>query len=175
MATIFFPFCWIPSFLFYKGRGREDGVGRWGLTGTLIDISLFYLLNEFFLSLELKRHAETILYFDHLHDNKHKQIIRPDLLSQQIHCSNGAFSFPNETSPEEFVSRTIRAIASCVPIVHHFTRNMHVHICEQKISCSFSSARQKNCHRQVNGFDVPLFLSLLCNRAKSLKKIFSIQ
>ena len=143
MATIFFPFCWIPSFLFHKGRGREDGVGRCGLTGTLIDMSLFYLLNEFFLSLELKRHAETILYFDHLHDNKHKQIIRPDLLSQQIHCSNGAFSFPNETSPEEFVSRTIRAIASCVPIVHHFTRNMHVHICEQKISCSFSSARQK--------------------------------
>ena len=114
MATIFFPFCWIPSFLFYKGRGREDGVGRWGLTGTLIDMSLFYLLNEFFLSLELKRHAETILYFDHLHDNKYKQIIRPDLLSQQIHCSNGAFSFPNETSPEEFVSRTIRAIALCV-------------------------------------------------------------
>ena len=121
MATIFFPFCWIPSLLFYKGRGREDGVGRWGLTGTLIDMSLFYLLNEFFLSLELKRHAETILYFDHLHDNKYKQIIRPDLFSQQIHCSNGAFSFPNETSPEEFVSRTIRALhyASLLCIILH--------------------------------------------------------
>ena len=134
MATIFFPFAGSPHFYFTKAGGG---------------MSLFYLLNEFFLSLELKRHAETILYFDHLHDDKHKQIIRPDLLSQQIHCSNGAFSFPNETSPEEFVSRTIRAIALCVPIVHHFTRNMHVHICEQKISCSFSSARQKNCHRQA--------------------------
>ena len=93
MATIFFPFCWIPSLLFYKGRGREDGVGRWGLTGTLIDMSLFYLLNEFFLSLELKRHAETILYFDHLHDNKYKQIIRPDLLGWEVGVNGHAYRY----------------------------------------------------------------------------------
>ena len=31
--------------------------------------------------------------------------------------------------------------------VHHFTRNMHANIREQKISCSFYSARMKICHR----------------------------
>ena len=54
-------------------------------------------------------------------------IIRPDFLSQQIHCNNGPFSFPNETSLEEFVSRAVRAIELCIPTVHHFTRNMHLH------------------------------------------------
>ena len=91
------------------------------------------------------------------------------------HCSNGAISFPNETSPEEFVSRPIRAIALCVPTVHHFTRNMHAQLCERKISCSFFSARKKNCHHYVNGFgDLP-FIYRVCSRARSLKKLFSIQ
>ena len=40
-----------------------------------------------------------------------KKIIIPDFLRQQIHCSNGAFSFLNETSHEEFVSRPARANA----------------------------------------------------------------
>ena len=47
------------------------------------------------------------------------------------------FSFPHETSPEEFVSRPIRAIALCVPTVHHFIRNMQAQIRERKISCPF--------------------------------------
>ena len=55
------PFCWIHEFLFYKGKGKEDGVGDWGLTGTPINMSSCYLRNEFFLSLELRRHSETTL------------------------------------------------------------------------------------------------------------------
>ena len=53
------PFCWIHAFLFYKGRGKEDGVGGggWGLTGTPIDMSSFYLF-----SLESRRHSETTLH-----------------------------------------------------------------------------------------------------------------
>ena len=51
-----------PAFLFHKGRGREDGVGEWGLTVTPIDMSSFYLRNQFFLSLELSRHSETNLH-----------------------------------------------------------------------------------------------------------------
>ena len=37
------------------------GVGG-GLTGTPIDMSSFYLLNEFFFSSELRRHSETTLH-----------------------------------------------------------------------------------------------------------------
>ena len=40
-----------------------------------------------------------------------KKVIRPDFLSQKIHCSNGAFTFPSETSHEESFSRPLRAIA----------------------------------------------------------------
>ena len=106
--------------------------------------------------------------------NVKKIIIRPDFLSQQIYCSNGAFSFLNETSPEELVSRPLPANALCIPTVHHFIRYMHVHICEQKISFFFFSARKKNCHRHVNRFgDVP-FISLLCNRAKAWKRYFAL-
>ena len=54
--------------------------------------------------------------------------IRPDFLNQQTHSSNGAFSFLNETSPEEFVSRPVRANALCILTVHHCIRYMHVHI-----------------------------------------------
>ena len=67
-------FCWIRVFLLYKGRGKEDGVGGWGLTGTPIDMSSSYLRNEFFFSLELRRHTDTTLHFGHLHGNKCKQI-----------------------------------------------------------------------------------------------------
>ena len=49
-------------------------------------------------------------------------------LSQQIYCRNGAFSFSNKTSPDEFVSRQIRAIALCNATVHHLTqKNPHPH------------------------------------------------
>ena len=58
-----------------------------------------------------------------------------------IYCSNGTFSFRNETSPNEFVSRPIRAIALCIPTVHHFTRKMHTHIRELKISCAYFFSR----------------------------------
>ena len=56
------PFCWIHTFLFYKIREKEDGVGGWGLTGTPIDMSSFYLLNEFFFSSELRRPPGTTLH-----------------------------------------------------------------------------------------------------------------
>ena len=101
---------------------------------TPIDMSSFYLPNDFFFSSELRRHSGT----NHLHDYKCKNNqTRTYYLSQQIHCSNGAFSFPNETSPGEFVSRPIRAIALCIPTVHHLSRKMHAYIREEKISCSF--------------------------------------
>ena len=57
------PFCWIRAFLFYKGKEQEDGVKGWGLTNTPMDMSLFYLRNQFLLSLELRRHSETNLYY----------------------------------------------------------------------------------------------------------------
>ena len=66
-----------------------------------------------------------------------KKKIRPDFWTQQIHCSNRTFSFPCETSHEEFVSRPLRVIALCIPTVYHFTRKMHAHLRERKISCSF--------------------------------------
>ena len=88
-----------------------------------------------------------------------KKIIRPDFLSLKIYCSNEALSFPNDTSPDEFVSRPIRATALCIPTVHHFTRKIHAHIREQKIPWSYFSASEKNYHRQVNGFgDYHLYL-----------------
>ena len=37
------------------------GLGGWGLTGTSIDMFSFYLGNQFFFSLELRRHSETTL------------------------------------------------------------------------------------------------------------------
>ena len=39
----------------------------------------------------------------------------------------------------------------------------------------FFPANRKNCHRHVNGFGDLLFISLLCDRAKSSKILFSIQ
>ena len=42
---------------------RAGGWGwGWGLTDTHIDMSSFYLRNEFFFSLELRRHSETTLH-----------------------------------------------------------------------------------------------------------------
>ena len=39
------------------------GLGGGGLTGTPIDMSPFYLLNEFFFSSELRRHSEKTLHY----------------------------------------------------------------------------------------------------------------
>ena len=39
------------------------GFGGGGLTGTPIDMSSFYLLNECFFSSELRRHSETTLHY----------------------------------------------------------------------------------------------------------------
>ena len=97
-----------------------------------------------------------------------KEIIRPEVLSQQSHCNSGAYSFPNETSPEEFVLRTVRAIALRIPTVHHCTPNMHVHIRERMISCFFFFLQEKkNRYRHVNGFGDISFISPVCHRAKS--------
>ena len=94
-----------------------------------------------------------------------KQIIIPDFLSQQIHCSNGAFSFLNETSHEEFVSRPVRCIILYdICTFTYANRRFHV---------LFSLAKKKTCHRHVNGFGDILFISLLCNRARSFKKYFA--
>ena len=96
-------------------------------------------------------------------------------MSQQIYCRNGAFSFSNKTPPDEFVSRQIRAIALCNATVHHLTqKNPHSHTRTEDF-LFFFPANKKNCHRHVNGFsDIP-FISLLRDRAKSFKNIFSIQ
>ena len=83
-------------------------------------MSSFYLF-----SLELRRHSETTFHYG---VSPLTDAVRPDFFSRQIYCSNGPFSFPHETSPYEFVSRTIRAIALCIPTVHHFTRKMHGHL-----------------------------------------------
>ena len=102
--------------------------------------------------------------------------IRPDFSNQQIHSRNGAISFSHKTSPEEFGFEATSCHCIMHPTVHHFTRNMHAHIRKRKISCSFFFfTRNKNCHRHVDRFgDVP-FISLVCNRPRSLKKIFSLQ
>ena len=118
----------------------------------------FYLRNEFFFSLELRRHTETTFHFGHLHDNKCKEIIRPEVWRQQIHCNRGAYFFPDETFPEEFVSRTARVIALRIPTVYHFTRKMHAHIREQMISCSFFLPGKKDSYR---GFGDIIYISCL--------------
>ena len=43
------------------GWGKKGGAGGWGSAGTPIDISSFYLQNEFLLSFELTRPLETTL------------------------------------------------------------------------------------------------------------------
>ena len=56
-------FCWIHAFLFYKGKGKKDGVGGGGgSTGKLIDMSLSHRRDEVFFSLGLKCHSEVILH-----------------------------------------------------------------------------------------------------------------
>ena len=53
-------------FLFHKIREKEDevGGGSWGLgvNKTPIDMSSFYLPDEFFFSSELRRHSEMTLH-----------------------------------------------------------------------------------------------------------------
>ena len=78
------------------------GLRGWGLTGTLIDMSSFYLF-----SLELRRHSETTFHYG---VSPLTDAVRPDFFSRQIYCSNGPFSFPHETSAYEFVTRTIRVM-----------------------------------------------------------------
>ena len=43
------------------GWGKKGGAGGWGSVGTPIDMSSFYLQNEFLLSFELTRPLETTL------------------------------------------------------------------------------------------------------------------
>ena len=59
---LFVTFSWIHAFLFYNSREKKDGVGGWGLTGTPIDMSSFYLPSEFFFSFELRRPSGTTLH-----------------------------------------------------------------------------------------------------------------
>ena len=62
---------------------QRQGAGKWGwgwgLTGMPIDMSSFYLQNEFLLSLELRRHTETTLHYGHLHDNKCKKKLQDQI------------------------------------------------------------------------------------------------
>ena len=96
--------------------------------------------------------------------NVKRKKIGPDFSSQQIYCSNGAISFPRETSPEEFGLEATSCHCNMHPTVHYFTRNIHAHIREWKISFFFFLPGTKNCHRHVNGFgDLP-FISLLCKK-----------
>ena len=83
---------------------------------------------------------------------------------------------PYETSPDEFVSRPVRAIALCIPtsciILDEKCTPTYVN---RRYLVLFFSASKKNFHRHVIGFgDIP-FISMVCNRAKSTKTLFSIQ
>ena len=52
-------------FYFTKAGGRKMGLGGGGgveVNGTTIDMSIFYLPNEFFFSSVLRRHSETTLH-----------------------------------------------------------------------------------------------------------------
>ena len=66
IATIHAIFLDLHIFILQR-QGQENAVekGGWGggLTGTLIDMSSLYLRNEFFFSLELKRHSETTPHY----------------------------------------------------------------------------------------------------------------
>ena len=69
-----------------------------------------------------------------------KKIIRSEhiIWANRFIVAMELFSFPNETSPNEFVSRPICAIALCITTVHHVTQKMHVHIRERKYVCNLT-------------------------------------
>ena len=112
----------------------KAGKGRWGW-----GVGVKGHAHRYVLILPAKR---VFLFFgvkaslgDDSSSQKKKKKIRTYYLSQQIHCSNGAFSISNETSPHEFVPRPICAVALCIPTVYRFTFFF------------FFSASKKNCHR----------------------------
>ena len=172
-----------PRIFILQRQGEERSGWGWGSLGTPINMSSFYLQNEFFLSLELRRPSETTLPYGvsplaeaTVQQNpllynkcKKKKKIRPDFSSQQIHCSNGAISFPRETSPEEFGFEATSCHCIMHPTVHHFTRNLHAHIHNQKISCSLFSARKKKCPHHVKRGDLVTY-HLYLYFAKGYKK-----
>ena len=71
------------------------------------------------------------------------QTLRKPFCRNQIKKKEGNLSLRNlnilnySICPDKFVSRLICAIALCIPTVLRFTRKVHAHIREQKISCSF--------------------------------------
>ena len=71
-----------------------------------------------------------------------------------------------------FVSRPPRAVVLCILlciILHEICTPIYAN---GRFLVLFFFARKKNCHRHVNGFgDLPS-ISLVCNRARSLKKYF---
>ena len=70
------------------------------------------------------------------------------------------------------VSRPLRAIVLCIllcTILHEICTPISAN---GRFLVLFFFARKKSCHRHVNGFgDLP-FISLVSNRARSLKKYF---
>ena len=57
-----------------------------------------------------------------------------------------------QASPDEFVSRPVRAIALCIPTVHHFRRKMHAHLRERKIFLFFFFSPRNACIPTVYHF-----------------------
>ena len=137
-------------------------------------MSSFYLQNEFLLSLELRRHTETTLHYGHLHDNKCKKKSLDQIFwANRFIVAIELFCFPYETSLEEFVARTGRAITLRI-ILHEICTSTYANGWFLVLFFFFLPGRKK-CHGHVNGFgDIP-FTSLVCHRAKNLKKIFFLQ
>ena len=92
-----------------------------------------------------------------------KKIIRPDFFSQQISIP---IYFPGEMSPGEFVQGQFKPLHHA-PLLCIILHDVCTSTYTNRRFLVLFSARKKSCHRHV----IPL-ISLIFNRAKSLKKIF---
>ena len=171
----------IHAFLFYKGRGKKDRVGGWGLTGTPIDISSFYLRNQFLFPLELRRHSETTLakcvsplaeanvQQNHLHGNKRKQkIITPEHVIRANRFIVAMELFPF------LMKRLLMNLFQGQFAPQHFASLLCI-ILQEKFTLTYTNRRYLVFFQTVRKLSSPCKRILVCNRAKSSEKHFSIK